>query len=370
MSKLFQPLHVGRTQLSHRITLAPLTRFRADDNHVPLSYVKDYYAQRGSTPGTLLISEATLISPRAGGYNNVPGLWSDAQISGWKEVTSAVHAKGSYIFAQLWALGRVADPAILASEGLDLVSASDIPVSGSPKPHPLTEAEIEAFIADYAQAARNAIEAGFDGVEIHGANGYLIDQFIQDVSNQRADKWGGSIENRSRFLLEVVRAVSGAIGTDRTGLRLSPFSHFQEMGMEDPLPQFTHIAKALAPFKLAYAHLVEPRVDGNTDADTDTKNDLRFFLEAYARASPVILAGGYTPELARQSADVTYKDYDVLVAFGRSFISNPDLPFRVRENIAFSPYDRDTFYVPKSPKGYIDYEFSAEFKASTVDGLA
>lgn len=365
MSKLFQPIRLGRAELSNRIALAPLTRFRVDDDHVPLPFVKDYYAQRGSTPGTLLITEATLISPRAGGYDNVPGLWSDAQVARWKEVTDAVHAKGSYIFAQLWALGRVANPAVLAKDGFELASASDIPAGeGSPKPRALTEEEIQALIHDFTQAARNAVNAGFDGVEIHGANGYLVDQFIQDVSNKRTDKWGGSIENRSRFAVEIVRAVSEAIGADRTAIRLSPFNNFQGMLMENPLPQFTHIAESLAPFKLAYTHVVEPRVAGQDI--TGTKQDLHFFLKAYNHAGPVVTAGGYTPELARKTVDEIYKDYDVITAFGRPYISNPDLPFRVKENVALTPYDRGTFYLPKDPKGYIDYEFSAEFKTATA----
>lgn len=362
MSRLFQPLQVGRAKLSHRIALAPLTRFRVGDDHVPLSYVKDYYSQRGSVPGTLLITEATVVSPRAGGYENVPGLWNDSQVAGWKEVTDAVHANGSFIFAQLWALGRVAKPAKLAKENFDVISASDIPENAeAPKPRALTEEEIQIFIADFAHAARNAIKAGFDGVEIHGANGYLVDQFIQDVSNQRTDNWGGSIENRSRFAVEVVRAVSDAVGADRTAIRLSPFGRFQGMRMEDPVPQFTHLAKALASFKLAYTHLVEPRSENE-----NTTDDLEFFLKAYNHASPIVTAGGHTPELARQLVDDTYKDYDVITAFGRHFIPNPDLPFRMKNNVSLTPYDRSTFYDPKNPKGYADYEFSPEFQAAAA----
>lgn len=365
MTKLFEPLRVGRLELSNRIAMAPMTRFRVDDQHAPLPIVKDYYAQRASVPGTLLITEATFISPRAGGYPNVPGIWNDTQIAAWKQVTDAVHAKGSYIYLQLWALGRVANPDVLKASGHDLVSSSDVPASpDGPVPRALSESEIQDFIADYAQAARNAIAAGFDGVEIHGANGYLIDQFTQDVSNTRSDRWGGSVENRARFALEVTKAVVDAVGADRTGIRFSPFSPFQAMGMADPIPQFTYLAQALAPLKLAYTHLVESRISGN--ADNESTEQLDFFLQAYGRATPVVIAGGYKPDSAREAVDVKYAGYDVVIGFGRPFTSNPDLPFRVRENVPLRPYQRDTFYIPKDPKGYIDYEFSPEFKAAVA----
>lgn len=210
-SKLFTPLKLGNVQLQHRIAMAPLTRFRADDNHVPLPFVKEYYAQRGSVPGTQIITEATFIAQEAGLYPNVPGIWNDAQIAAWSEVTAAVHEKKSFIYLQLWALGRAADFGQLQKElgpSAKMVSASDVGLTGKEKPTPLTEEEIHRFIGHYAQAAKNAIKAGFDGVEIHGANGYLVDQFIQDVSNKRTDKWGGSIENRSRFALEVTKLLS------------------------------------------------------------------------------------------------------------------------------------------------------------------
>ncbi|KAJ5492779.1 Chanoclavine-I aldehyde reductase [Penicillium diatomitis] len=361
MTKLFTPLRVGRMDLAHRITMAPMTRFRVDDNHVPLPLVKEYYAQRASTPGTLVITEATLISPRAGLYSNVPGIWNDAQIVAWKEVTEAVHAKGSYIYLQLWALGRVGSPDLLKAAGYDLVSASDVPASNDgPKPRAMTENEIQGFIQDYAQAARNAIAAGFDGVEIHGANGYLIDQFIQDVSNKRSDRWGGSVENRGRFALEVTRAVADAIGADRTGIRFSPWSTFQGMKMADPRPQFSYLARELVPLKLAYTHLVEARIAGNADCDSD--EDLDFFLDAYRGAGPIVIAGGYKPETAKEAVDGRYKDHEVVIGFGRPYTSNPDLPFRVQHNVPLVPHDRDTLYNAKEARGYNDWEFSAEFK--------
>lgn len=364
-SKLFTPFKVGSSQLDHRVIMAPLTRFRADDSHVPTQLIADYYAQRASVPGTLLITEATYISARAGGYPNVPGLWTDEQLAGWKKVTDAVHAKGSKIWVQLWALGRAANPEVLEKEGLkdQFVSASAVPLSdNSPTPRPLTEEEIETYIQDYAQAAKNAVEkAGFDGVEIHGANGYLIDQFNQDTSNKRTDKWGGSVENRARFGLEVSKAVSQAVGADKTGIRLSPWSTFQGMRMDDPVPQFTHIIKGLKALDLAYIHVVESRVSGN--ADVESSDRLDFALEAWGKEKPVLIAGGLRPDSARRLVDEEYKDYNVGAVFGRYFISTPDIVYRIKKGIELNPYDRDTFYKAKSPDGYIDYPFSKEFEA-------
>ncbi|KAJ5863784.1 Aldolase-type TIM barrel [Penicillium soppii] len=369
MTKLFTPLRVGRVELSNRIAMAPMTRFRADDNHIPLPFVKDYYAQRASVPGTLLITEATFISARAGGYPNVPGIYNDAQIAAWKEVTDAVHAKGSHIYVQLWALGRVANPDVLKAEGdYELISSSATPAAAdAPTPRALSESEIHEWIGDYAQAARNAIAAGFDGVEIHAANGYLIDQFNQDTCNTRTDGWGGSVERRGKFAVEVTRAVVDAIGADRTGIRFSPWSTFQGMRMSDPKPQFEYLASQIAALKIAYAHVVESRIAGN--ADVESTDQLDFFLEAYGKASPVIIAGGYKADSSRHAVDVKYADYDIIIGIGRPFITNPDLPFRVKENIPWVPYNRDTFYVPKDPKGYVDYEFSAEFQ-KTVEATA
>ncbi|KAJ5954565.1 hypothetical protein N7501_008844 [Penicillium viridicatum] len=369
MTKLFTPLRVGRVELSNRIAMAPMTRFRADDKHTPLPMVKEYYAQRASVPGTLLISEATSITARAGGYPNAPGIYNDAQIAAWKEVTDAVHAKGSYIYLQLWALGRVASRELLqAAGGFDLISSSATAMDAkSPTPRGLSEPEIHEWIADYAQAARNAVAAGFDGVEIHAANGYLIDQFTQDTCNTREDAWGGSVEKRGRFAVEVARAVVEAVGADRTGIRFSPWSTFQGMKMEDPKPQFEYLAKQMAGLGLAYTHLVESSIAGNADVEATEKLD--FFLQAYGKASPVIVAGGYEAESAVQAADVKYAGYDAIVGIGRPFISNPDLPFRVQKGIPFVPYDAATFYNAKDPKGYTDYPFSAEFQ-KTIEAVA
>jgi NADPH2 dehydrogenase len=227
---LFTPIQVGHMNISHRIVLAPLTRLRTHSTHVLGPHAVTYYAQRASVQGTLLVSEATIISQAAGGMDFLPGIYTQQQVEGWKRVTDAVHEKGSFIFCQLCALGRLAFPDVLFKEdNSPLVSASPIPLSTNPTavPHALTELEIKAYINTYVTAARNAIAAGFDGIEIHGANGNLMDQFLQEVSNTREDGWGGSIEKRARFAIEVVDAIVKEVGAERVGIRLSPWSPFQ-----------------------------------------------------------------------------------------------------------------------------------------------
>ncbi|KAF8890981.1 FMN-linked oxidoreductase [Infundibulicybe gibba] len=367
--KLFQPIQVGRLALQHRVVLAPLTRVKSGrTDHIPtIPLMKEYYSQRASAPGTLLITEATFIAAQAGGYPNIPGIWSQVQIDAWKQITDAVHDKGSYIFLQLWALGRAASPDTLAAEDPSFphISASNIKLAdrpaSEPAPRALTLPEIDEYVALYAQAARNAIEAGFDGVEIHGANGYLIDQFLQDVSNVRDDEYGGSVENRSRFALRVVDAVVDAVGADRTGIRLSPWSPFQDMGMPDPLPQFTHLISTLARTHtdLAYIHLVEPPVSANADR-TPAPHESNTAFRAIWAPRRVISAGGYD----RASALAAAEEDDVLVAFGRKYISNPDLPQRLQKDIPLTPYVRETFYTPAdkpdAAHGYTDYPFAEE----------
>lgn len=359
-SKLFEPLKLGSLQLENRIALAPLTRYRADDNHVPLPFVPEYYAQRGSTPGTLLITEATFIAPQASGYSNAPGIWSQEQIASWKKVTEAVHAKGSFIYLQLWALGRTAYISELVKdvgEGAKLVGAGDIAIKGGEKPTPLSEDEIKEYISLYAQAAKNSIEAGFDGVEIHGANGYLIDQFLQDVTNNRENSYGGSIENRSRFGLEVTKAVVDAVGAEKTAIRISPFSQFQEMKMEDPVPQFSHFATELKKFNLAYIHICDMvRVSDIGKVD--------FLIKIWNNQSPFLICGGFDAASAKKAVDDEYKDNDIVVVFGQLFISNPDLVFRFKAGVELTPADPTLFYNKKEEHGYIDWAFSKEFVAA------
>ncbi|EFQ27347.1 NADH:flavin oxidoreductase/NADH oxidase [Colletotrichum graminicola] len=366
MSKLFSPLAVGSVHLSNRLALAPLTRYRADDEWTPTPMMKEYYAQRACVPGTLLVSEATIISYRAVSRFNVPGIWTDAHIAGWKQVTDAVHEKGSFIYCQLWHLGRGGKMDVLQSLGLKLESSSAVPIADdTPTPVELSEADILDIIEDYATAARNAIEAGFDGVEIHGANGYLPDQFLQDNCNKRTDAWGGSIEKRARFHLEVTKAVINAVGAHRTAVRLSPYSDFQGMLMDDPDPTFRYLVEQLKPLGLAYLHLIEARISGNEDTDCGGQRTVKWLVELWNNASPVSIAGGLTAESARKAVEETYKQYDVILAFGRCFIPNPDLVFRIREGIELEKYDRTYFYTPKLPTGYIDYPFSPQFKSAS-----
>ncbi|KAJ6479016.1 hypothetical protein C8R45DRAFT_1063279 [Mycena sanguinolenta] len=359
-SKLFEPIKVGNMTLQHRIVLAPLTRCKADETHVPyLPLVAEYYGQRASMPGSLLITEATLIAARAGGYVHVPGIWSPEQIAAWKSVTQAVHAKDSFIFMQLRAYGLAANHAQLQSEdpSLPYVSASDVPLSSRTGPlRALNVAEIKEYVGLYAQAAKNAIEAGFDGIEVHGANGYLVDQFLQDVSNKRTDEYRGSVENRARFALEVVDAVSAAIGSERTAIRFSPWSPFLEMGMPDPLPTFSYVISELAvryPV-LAYLHLVEPRVSGNSSREA-TAHESNDTLRALWAPRPFVRAGGFTRKNALEAAES-----GDLIAFGRLYISNPDLPARLEKDVPLTAYDRSTFYLvgENSPRGYTDQEFA------------
>lgn len=262
---------------------------------------------------------------------------------------------------QLWFLGRGANPDVLKAEsGSDFVSSSATPVSATSRtPRALTIEEIQSIVNDYAEAARNAISAGFDGVEIHGANGYLIDQFTQDTCNKRNDVYGGSIENRARFGLEVATAVVAAVGKDRVGFRISPFSPFLGMKMDDPVPQFECLIDGLQKLELAYLHVVESRIAGNIDVEGQERID--FAIKAWCGVSPVLIAGGFSPQSAINAVDKEYKDVDVAVVFGRYFISNPDLPFRIKTGVSLSDYNRDKFYLEGSMDGYTNYPFSEEW---------
>jgi NADPH2 dehydrogenase len=360
-SRLFEPIVVGNMRLSHRMAMAPLTRFRASDAYIPLPFVAEYYAQRASVRGTLLITEGTFISRAAGGFANVPGIYNEDQIQAWRKVTDAVHAKGSFIFCQLWALGRTAESEVAEKEGFRIMSSSPSPVdSEHAVPEQMQTEDIHTIITQYAQAAKNAIRAGFDGVEVHGANGYIVDQFLQTNCNRRTDEYGGSVENRSRFGIEVLQAVVNAVGAERTAIRLSPWSTFNGMRMDDPIPQFTNFIKQVRKLRLAYLHLVESRISGN--ADVEETNKLDFAVEVWK--GPVFIAGGYRPDSAKRLVDFEYPDKEVVVLFGRYFISTPDLPFRIKRGLQLNPYDRRTFYSPKSRDGYLDYQFSQEFAES------
>ncbi|KAH9852672.1 FMN-linked oxidoreductase [Lenzites betulinus] len=360
--KLFQPATIGDITLAHRVVLAPVTRARASTASVPGDLMVEYYTQRASIPGTLLISEGTFIAPQSGGHElgpTIPGMWNDEQVAGWKKVVDAVHAKGSFIYLQMWTLGRGASAAELKAQGFDLVSSSDLPVKDTNDvPRPLTVAEIKEYVNWFAKAASDAVHhAGFDGVEVHCANGYLLDQFIQDVTNKRTDQYGGSIENRARFPLEVVDAVVKAVGAKKTGIRFSPWSKFLDMRMEDPVPTFSYLIKQLRELypDFAYVHLVEPGILGGSDVGHHQAESNDFVRDLW-HPRPLITAGGYTRESGVERAE---KTGDIL-AFGRRFIANPDLPLRLRKDLPLTPYDRSTFYIPQEPHGYTDYPFAVE----------
>ncbi|PCH37117.1 NADH:flavin oxidoreductase/NADH oxidase [Wolfiporia cocos MD-104 SS10] len=362
--KLFQPVKVSNFLLSHRVVLAPLTRFRASKAHVHGDLAVEYYGQRASVPGTLLVTEATFIAAKAGGYGNVPAIWSDEQVAAWKKVTDAVHAKGSRIFCQLWALGRVAVTDVLKAEdpSFELVAPSAVQASGYGVPRPLTTPEIKEYVQLYTAAAVNAIRAGFDGVELHGANGYLIDQFLQDVSNKRTDEYGGSIENRCRFALEVIESVTKAIGQHNVGIRLSPWGQFQDMRMSDPKPTFSHLVSSIAKQypDFAYIHVVEPRVEGNVDRKQDAEHESNDFLREIWAPRPFIAAGGFTRDIALETAE----KHGNLIAFGRAFIPNPDLPLRLAKDLPLTVTNRDQYYAVGDPKGYVDWPFSDDPRAN------
>ncbi|KII83265.1 hypothetical protein PLICRDRAFT_180531 [Plicaturopsis crispa FD-325 SS-3] len=359
--KLFQPIKVGTVTLGHRVVHPPMTRYRVrDSNHIPHPIVTEYYTQRSSIPGTLVISEALFISPQAGGMRNVPGIWNAEQVAAWKQITDAVHANGSYIFAQLWALGRSAEPSILEEEGgYPYVSSSDVRLTeNQPAPRPLTIQEIKEYIQQYATAAVNAIEAGFDGIEVHGAHGYLPDQFFQPVCNTRTDEYGGSVENRTRFALEIIEAVSNAIGANRTAFRISPWRSVGGVGMSNPIPTFGYFVEQLRDRHpdLAYLHVLDARIDDrpNPPPEETVGRSNQFIRDIWA-PRPLISAGGYTRELAIEAGEK-----GDLVAFGRLFIANPDLPYRLKNDLWLAKPDRSQFYVHRSvdPAGYTDWPFA------------
>ncbi|KXN86852.1 putative inactive dehydrogenase EasA [Leucoagaricus sp. SymC.cos] len=329
-SHLFQPISIGQVGLKHRVVLAPLTRVRADKNHVPsLPVMKEYYTQRASTPGTLIITEATIVAQKAGGMSNIPGIYNQKQVDAWRQIVDSVHETGSFIFSQLWAHGRQASEAQLKEEdpSFSLVGPFPIPIDAedATKPHELTISEIKEYVQLYAAAARRAVHAAnFDGVELHAANGYLIDQFLQDASNQRQDEYGGSVERRSRFGLEIVKAVVEAVGTaQKVGVRLSPWSPFAGMGIDDPVPQFSHFVSWLKQEfpDLAYIHVVEPRVAGDRDNETrlQRRHAANDFLRDIWFPKPYISAGGYNRQDAIRQANARENE---LIAFGRVFIAN------------------------------------------------
>ncbi|KFY62068.1 hypothetical protein V496_04754 [Pseudogymnoascus sp. VKM F-4515 (FW-2607)] len=363
-SRIFKPFKIGNVEVKHRIGMAPLTRLRANDDRVPTPLMKEYYSQRASVPGTLVISEGTLISQAAcGGFANGPGIWSNDQVAAWRTITDEVHSKGCFIFCQLFGMGRAANVKDAQREGVSIVGPSAIPIGeGAAVPRPMSIEEIKQTVQDFRTASENAIKAGFDGVECHGGNGYLVDQFIQDVSNKRDDEYGGSVQNRSRLINDIMKAVVDAVGPERVGLRLTPWSSFQGMKMENPIPQFSDIIVKAGQLDLAYLHLVESRMSGADDSKGGERLDFAYKLWS----GPLLVAGGYKLADAQKLVDEEYPDKDIVVMFGRYFLANPDLVYRIKKGLQLGAYERETFYT-NTAVGYVDYPFSAEYIASGVN---
>ena len=349
---LFTPIDIGPLSLPNRIAMAPLTRSRAAEGNVPTALNALYYAQRASAG--LIISEATQVSPEGQGYISTPGIHSAEQIKGWQCVTGAVHVAGGRIVLQLWHVGRISHQSFQPGGKLP-VAPSAIKPNGQaftakgfepiPTPRALELAEIPGIVAQYAQGARNAMAAGFDGVEVHGANGYLIDQFLRDGSNKRTDAYGGSIENRARFLLEVVDAVTAAVGPERTGLRISPQNGQNDIADSDPQSLFNHVASAISGKGLSFLHVIEGDTGGTPVPPFDYKEIKRRF------GGIVIANNGFDKTRANEAIEEGRAD---LVAFGKPFISNPDLVTRLYLNAPLAPANRETFY-GGADQGYTDY---------------
>jgi N-ethylmaleimide reductase len=361
---LFSPLNVGPYHLKHRVVMAPLTRMRAaKPSLAPRPLNAEYYAQR-ATPGGLLIAEASPVAATGFGNPGVPGIYTEAQIAGWREVVNAVHAKGGIIFLQLWHVGRVSHSSYQPNGALP-VAPSGVAISSEYKtvtadgkpttyetPRALETEEVAGIVAAFGQAARNALAAGFDGVEIHGANGYLLEQFLQSRTNLRTDGYGGSIENRARLLLEVTQAAIDVWGANRVGVRLSPYGIANDSGEPDPMPLYGYVVKSLDRLGLAYLHFIEPRSSGAGRAEVNWQNvPSAMVLFRPLWSGVLIAAGGFTGEAAE--AAIADKHADA-VAFGRIFISNPDLPRRLQHGFPITPYNRATFYGGEAA-GYTDY---------------
>ncbi|MDR6688680.1 N-ethylmaleimide reductase [Arthrobacter sp. 1088] len=356
-ASLFDPIALGAFKLPNRLVMAPLTRTRSRADGRPGPKAELYYSQRSSAG--MIISEGTCISPQGVGNPGVPGLWTDEQVEAWKPISDAVHTGGAVFVAQLWHTGRASHPTVQPN-GETPVGPSAIAVSGLGyardgwvpfvTPRELEISEIPAIVADYGRAAENAIRAGFDGVELHSANGYLIDQFLQDNANHRTDEYGGSIPNRARLLLEVVEELINRVGADRVGVRLSPSSPFQDMADSNPQELFNYVLRALEPLGLAYVHLIEPGISGYQSSNRPAEAiNSEWVRQRYSGA--LIVAGGYNKESATNVLAAGNAD---AVAFGRDFIANPDLPRRLAEDAPLNEADPETFY-GRTDEGYIDY---------------
>ncbi|EEQ40235.1 NADH:flavin oxidoreductase / NADH oxidase family protein [Clavispora lusitaniae] len=378
-TEIFKPTKVGNHELSNKIVYAPTTRMRAIADHTPSDLAYKYYDDRTKYPGSLVITEATLMSPKTGLYDRVPGIYTDEHVAGWKKITDKIHANGSKVSMQLWPLGRVADPVATKKAGYPLVAPSLIYPSEEAKKaaeeagnpiHVLTTEEVEDLVNDFVHAAKKAVAAGVDYVEVHGAHGYLVDTFFQVSTNKRTDKYGGSIENRARFALEILDRLIEEIGAERVAIRISPWAKFQgilaEEGEVNPVAQFGYFLselenRARAGKRIAYVSIVEPRVSGVIDvAGEDIQGDNSFVRSVWKGI--VIKAGNYTydaPEFKTLLQDVS--DGKTLVAFARYFTSNPDLVQRLHDGADLTPYKRELFYAP-SNWGYNTFTNAGETK--------
>ncbi|CAK4612182.1 hypothetical protein LEN26_015173 [Aphanomyces euteiches] len=348
---LFTPIQIGNLQLKNRIVMAPLTRTRAGPTHVPNQIMKEYYAQRASAG--LIIAECTMIAPNTSAFVGEPGVYTNEQLLAWKEATDAVHANGGKIFLQIWHAGRAAHPD--NNDGTQPVAPSAIAIEGGSfnfadaKPHVVPRAlpvdEIATIVQQFATAAKNSVEiAGFDGVELHAANGYLIDSFLRSSANNRTDQYGGSLENRARFLTEVIEAVAGAVGAGKLGIRISPLNSENSMKDEDPIALSEHVAKLAQRYDLGYVHLIRRDFVGILKADIEP-----IFRQHFHNT--LISNTRYTKDEANEAIESGRVD---AVAFGIPFIANPDLPERFAKDAPLSRADRATFYVGGA-KGYTDY---------------
>ncbi len=361
MSLLFEPIKVGALELPHRIVMAPLTRSRAGRERVPNDMMARYYGQRAGA--AMIISEATIISPTAAGYAWTPGIYNKEQVAGWKKITKAVHDKGGRIICQLWHCGRVSHPDLLPGGVLPAGPSANVPRKGQAftetgfkdfaATRALETAEIKDIIADYVQAAKNAKEAGFDGIEVHGANGYLLEQFLYNGVNERTDEYGGSIENRARLMLEVLDAVLEVWPANRVGLRISPWGGSNDMHGSDIEQTYEYLAQKLDDLDLAYLSLVERSWGSVQEREAaDAPPSITAFIRQFYEGA-ILSAGGFGAESA---ASILQAGDAQLVAFGKLYISNPDLPERLRAGHELAMADPSTFY-GGDEKGYTDYAF-------------
>lgn len=359
MTSLFEPARLGDITVANRIAMAPLTRNRADAHRVPSPLAITYYTQRDSAG--LLITEATQISPEGQGYMDTPGIYNDAQVAAWKKVTDAVHADGGKIVIQLWHVGRISHVSLLP-DGQPPVSSTAWAAVGKTytkdgfvdvsKPRALRSDELPRIVGDYRHATHCALAAGFDGVEVHAANGYLIEQFLRDSCNDRSDAYGGGVENRARLLVEVMQAVVEVAGAGRTGIRLSPVTPSNDIGQDsDPQGLFNHVLQQLAPMKLAFIHVVEGVTGGPRDVEPFNYEELRVRFKHENPHGAWIVNNGYTRQMAIDTVGHGRAD---MVAFGRPFISNPDLVRRLRDDAPLAPLEQKTLY-GGGAEGYTDY---------------